>query len=64
MAAARIPVDDFHQLDDVPRSVADDVARRAARRRDQFAIHHQQAMVVAFEERLTITDREISRAAA
>ena len=46
-AAARILVHDIDQVDDVPGAVADDVARRATRGRDEFAVHDQQAVVGA-----------------
>ena len=51
-AAARILVHDLDELHDGALAVADDVARRAPRRRDQLAVDDQQAMIVAFEERL------------
>ena len=51
-AAPRILVHDLDQLHDGVLAVADDVPRRAPRRRDQLAVDDQQAMIVAFEERL------------
>ena len=48
-AAARVLVHDLDQLRDRAAAVADDVARRAAGRGDQFAVHDQEAMVVALE---------------
>ncbi len=51
-AAARVLIHDLDQLGDGVLPIADDVAGRAARRGDQFAIDHQQAVVVAFQEGL------------
>src|SRR5580704_494130 len=51
-SAARILVDDLDQLLDRVLAVADDVARRAARRGYQLTVDHQQAMIVSFEEAL------------
>ncbi len=51
-ATARILVHDLDEFGDRAPPVADDVARRAAGRGDQLAVHHQQAMVVALEEAL------------
>ena len=48
-AAARVLVHDLDQLRDRVLAVADDVARRAARRRDQLAVDDEQAVVVALE---------------
>ena len=48
-AATRVLVHDLDELRDAVLAVADHVARRAARRRDQLAVHHQQAVVVALE---------------
>ena len=51
-AAARILIHDLDQLRDGVPAVADDMAGRAARCRDQFAVDHQQAMIVALQEGL------------
>ena len=48
-AAARIGVDLVDQVRDRALAVADDVARRALGRGDEFAVDHEQAMVVAGE---------------
>ena len=67
-AAARILVDDLDELRDGVLAVADDMARRAPGRGDQFAIDDQQAMIVALEEsldddraRMLARDREALR---
>jgi isocitrate lyase len=46
-AAARIAVHHLDQLRDDRCTIADHVAGRAPRRRDQLAVDHQQAVVVA-----------------
>ena len=51
-AAARILVDAVDELRDRVLAVADHVPGRAAGRRHQLAVDHQQAVVVALEERL------------
>ena len=51
-AAARVLVDDIDELLDRVLTVGDHVPRSAARRRHQRAVHHQQAVVIALEERL------------
>ena len=51
-AAARVLVHDLNELHDGVLAVADDMSRRAARRRDQLAVDDQQPMIVAFEKRL------------
>ena len=48
-AAPRILVDDLHELGDLVLAVTDHVSGRAPRRRDEFAIHDQQPVVVALE---------------
>ena len=50
--AARILIHDLDQLGDRVPAVADDMARRAPRCRDQFAVDHQEAMVVTLQESL------------
>jgi hypothetical protein len=48
-AATRILVHDLDQLSDGVHAIAHHVPGRAARGRDQFAVHHQQAVVVALQ---------------
>ena len=50
-AAARILVHDIDQLANAVLAVADDMARRAARGGDEFAVDDEQTMVVAFQIR-------------
>ncbi len=51
-AAARILIHDLDQLLDRVPAVADDVTGRAPCRGDQFAVHHQQTMIVTLQEGL------------
>ena len=51
-AAAWILVDDVDELRDRVRAVAFDVAGRAACGRNQLTVHHQQPVIVPFQEGL------------
>ena len=51
-ATARVLVHDHDQLSDGPLAVPDHVAGRAARGRDEHAVHHEQPVVVARDETL------------
>jgi hypothetical protein len=51
-AAARVLVHLLDQLPDAARAVSDHLARRAARRGDEFAVDDKQSVVVPVQQRL------------